>query len=96
MDIMNEIIYLIAYDINEQQYDYSDLKEKIMSYGDYQHPMETMWFIRVGSEVTANDISNSLKEHLHSAHDHIYVMQVLDSVPRQGWLPKAFWKWLKQ
>lgn len=90
------MIYLISYEINEQQYDYSDLKETIMSYGDYQHPMETLWFIRVEDDYTASDIANTLRGHFHSAHDHVYVMEVKDGVPRQGWLPKAFWKWLKQ
>lgn len=90
------MIYLISYEINEQQYDYSGLKEKIMSYDDYQHPMETLWFIRVKDEVTANEIAHALREHLHSVLDHIYVMQVEDGVQRQGWLPRAFWKWLKQ
>ena len=61
---MNEKIYLISYEVNEAQFDYSDLKETI-------------------------------KAHFHSAHDHVFVMQVEDGIPRQGWLPKSFWKWLK-
>lgn len=90
------MIYLISYEIYEQLYDYSGLKEAIMSYGDYQHPMETLWFIRVENDVTANEIANVLRKHFHSTHDHIYVMEVRDNALRQGWLPKAFWKWLKQ
>lgn len=90
------MIYLISYEINEQQYDYSSLKEAIKSYGDYQHPMETLWFVRVPDYVSANAITGNLRNHFHSTHDHIYVMQVRDGIPRQGWLPKAFWKWLNQ
>lgn len=92
---MNEIIYLIAYEINEQLYDYSDLKEKIKAYGDYQHPMETLWFIRVRDNISVNDVSENLRSHLHN-NDHIYVMSVSQNVARQGWLPRTFWKWLKQ
>lgn len=90
------MIYLISYEINEQQYDYSALKEAIKSYGDYQHPMETLWFVRVPDYISVNEIFEKLRQYFHSNHDHIYVMQVHDSIPRQGWLPKAFWKWLNQ
>ena len=90
------MIYLISYEINEQQYDYSSLKEEIKSYGDYQHPMETLWFIRVPENVTVNDVFESLRRHFHSTHDHIYIMKVSENSARQGWLPKVFWKWLNQ
>jgi len=88
--------YLISYEINEQQYDYSSLKEAIKLYGDYQHPMETLWFVRVPDTIDADDIFTRLREYLHSTHDHIFVMEVSENVRHQGWLPKAFWKWLKQ
>lgn len=93
---MNETIYLIAYEINEQLHDYSDLKEAIKAYGDYQHPMETLWFIRVNDALSVNDVSENLRSYLHFTNDHIYVMQVPQDVARQGWLPRTFWKWLKQ
>ncbi len=93
---MEEIIYLIGYDINEQLHDYSDLKEAIKAYGDYQHPIESMWFIRVNSTIGVNEVSDNLRQHLHFNSDHLYVMQVTPNVPRQGWLPRSFWKWLRQ
>lgn len=93
---MNEKIYLISYEGNETQFDYSDLKEVIKSFGDYQHPMEPLWFVRVSDTIDADEISKKIKDHFHSAHDHVFVMQVDDSVPRQGWLPRSFWRWLKQ
>lgn len=93
---MNEKIYLIAYEINETQFDYSSLKEAIKSYGDYQHPMESLWFVRISAKIGSDEISESLRNHFHSVHDHIFVMQVTDDASRQGWLPKSFWKWLRQ
>jgi len=92
---MEDIIYLISYDINEQLHDYSDLKEAIKSYGDYQHPMETVWFIRVDDDISVNEVTERLRSHLHYSNDHIFVMEVPRDVPRQGWLPRSFWKWLK-
>ena len=93
---MDEIIYLIAYEINEQLHDYSSLKEAIKAYGDYQHPMETLWFIRISDDVRVNDVSETLRQHLHFKTDHIYVMKVDENAPRQGWLARSFWKWLRQ
>ncbi len=92
---MNEKIYLISYEVNEAQFDYFDLKETIKSLGDYQHPMEPLWFVRVPDTIGADEILERIKAHFHSAHDHVFVMQVEDGIPRQGWLPKSFWKWLK-
>lgn len=93
---MNERVYLIAYEISESLYDYSSLKEAIRSYVDYQHPMETIWFVRVSEENDADSIAKSLQAHFHSPNDHIFVMLVTKEAPHQGWLPRSFWKWLKQ
>lgn len=92
---MDEIVYLIGYEINEQLHDYSVLKEAIKSYGDYQHPMETIWFIRVNSSLDVDSLTRSLRPHIFD-NDHIFVMQVNNTIPRQGWLPRSFWKWLRQ
>ena len=79
---MNEKIYLISYEVNEAQFDYSDLKETIKSLGDYQHPMEPLWFVRVPDTIGADEISERIKAHFHSAHDHVFVMQVEDGISR--------------
>jgi hypothetical protein len=57
--------------------------------------MEPLWFVRVPDTIGADEISERIKAHFHSANDHVFVMQVEDGIPRQGWLPKSFWKWLK-
>lgn len=44
------MLYLISYDINEQQFDCLCVKETIKIFGDYQHPMETLWFVRTRGE----------------------------------------------
>lgn len=90
------MIYLISYEINEQQFDYLGLKETIKSFGDYQHPMETLWFVKTLTPRDVNEMAARLRLHFHSAHDNVFVMQLPDNVICQGWLPKAFWKWLGQ
>ena len=88
------MLYLISYDINEQQFDYLGLKETIKTFGDYQHPMETLWFVRTSVPRDVNEMTERLRNYLHSAHDTIFVMKVPENPICQGWLPKAFWKWL--
>ena len=90
------MLYLISYDINEQQFDYSDLKDTIKSFGEYQHPMETLWFVRTRETRDVNEMTERLRNYFHSVHDNILVLQVPENTPCQGWLPKAFWRWLRQ
>ena len=89
-------VYLIAYDIQEQLYDYSALKATLMSYGDVQHPMESVWFVCVPDSVSAHDIKDALQGLLQSRHDHIFVTQIVNGVPHAGWMQKAMWRWLKK
>jgi hypothetical protein len=87
------MLYLISYDINEQQFDYLGLKETIKTFGDYQHPMETLWFVKTNVPRDVNEMTERLRNYLHSA-DTIFVMQLPENPTCQGWLPRAFWKWL--
>ena len=88
-------VYLIAYDISEQLYDYTHLKGAIMSYADVQHPMESIWFVCVPETVSAHDIREKLKPYLRCKRDHIFVTQIANGVPHSGWMQKAMWRWLK-
>jgi hypothetical protein len=88
------MVYLIAYEIEERLRDYSALKDCIKGLGDYQHPMETVWFVRTSK--TAEDIVEQLKTHLHLEHDHLFVMPVEEDSRYKGWMQKALWKWLRQ
>ena len=87
-------VYLISYEINEQLFDYSSLKEAIKMLGDYQHPIESLWFVRTDDDAEIDKIAHSLKEHFHTESDHLFVMQMPNSPVCQGWLPRSFWKWL--
>lgn len=88
-----EMVYLISYDINEQVYDYSELKERIKSLGNFQHPMNNLWFVNT-SRHSADDIYDALKDFLHD-RDHLFVISVAYDADRQGWMPRSFWKWYR-
>jgi hypothetical protein len=92
----NKAIYLIAYDINEMQYDYTHLKGAIMSYGDFQHPMESVWFVCVPGDVTADDIYAKLKPHLRGKNDKLYIVEQPRLAHRSGWMQKAMWNWINK
>lgn len=88
-------VYLIAYEIHEQLYDYSALKTALMAYGDVMHPMESLWFICVPDDTTIGDIRHDLMEHLHD-RDRIYIMQLQPGTLSSGWMQRAMWGWLKK
>lgn len=87
------MVYLISYDINEQVYDYSELKEKIKLLGNFQHPTNSLWFVNTSNH-SADDIYEALKMHLRE-RDHLFVMSVASNTDRQGWMPRSFWKWFR-
>ncbi len=88
------MVYLISYDINEQVYDYSEMKERIKSLGNFQHPMNNLWFVN-SINYNADDIYEALRGFLRE-RDHLLVMSVANGADRQGWMPKSFWKWYRE
>ena len=90
------MVFLISYDINESLYDYTELKESIKALGDFQHPMESLWFVDSQIE-DVNVVVERLKGAFRSANDHIFVLKLSDpSINRQGWMPRSFWGWLTE
>lgn len=94
--LSDKAIYLIAYDIHEQQYDYTHLKGAIMSYEDYQHPMESVWFVCVLGGTTADDIYAKLKPYLRSKNDRLYIVEQTRQARRSGWIQKTMWRWMNK
>lgn len=46
-------IFLITYDLKEPGQDYSELYEAIKGLGDWQHPLESMWLVKVNDFIVA-------------------------------------------
>jgi len=88
------MIYLITYDINSKFTDYNDLYDKIKSLGDWFHPLESVWLLHPNYKIDVNKITDKLRETI-SDYDHIFVVEITKS-PKQGWLPKTAWEWLKK
>lgn len=87
------MIYLIAYSINEKLYDYSELKEQIKSLGQFQHPMDDVWFVS-SKHLDEEYEAEKLRRYLHSERDMIFMTKITKQSV-QGWMPKVFWQWLE-
>ncbi len=83
-------IYLISYDLRKPGQNYTSLYEAIKAYGDWQHPMESLWAIYTDED--ANEICNKLRPKI-DVNDSILVVR-LSMDTYQGWLPKSFWEWV--
>lgn len=91
--MIEKMVYLIAYSINERLYDYSGLKEHIKSLGSFQHPMDDVWFVSAVQLDEEREVER-LRRYLHSEKDMVFITRIPES-SMQGWMPNAFWTWIK-
>lgn len=87
------MVYLIMYDLNTEGKDYNALYDKIKSLGEWFHPLESVWFLSSLSN-DVNVITDQLRTTMDN-NDHIFVVEITNQ-PRQGWLPKTAWEWLRE
>lgn len=86
-------LFLITYDLKKPGQNYTELYDSIKSCGDWQHPLESMWVVKVGTLASSNDIYKLLRPKIDD-NDSLFVVDITDR-DRQGWLAKTFWEWLK-
>ena len=92
-------VYLIAYDISDDLGDYSGLKDTIRTISDdYQHPLESIWFIKTEEPIDVKEICGKLKDYFQSTADKLYMAELSPEMNHSGWMPKPklMWKWLKK
>lgn len=85
--------FLITYDLKKPGRNYNDLYEAIKRFGEWQHPLESTWVVKVSSQTYSNDIYNYLRPKIDDG-DFMLVVDITDR-DRQGWLVKSFWEWIK-
>lgn len=88
-------MFLISYDLRKVGQNYSDLYTAIKSFVDWQHPLESVWVVQVGEELSANDIYNRLKPNMDEG-DLLLIVELSRSCDHQGWLSKTFWEWFNR
>ncbi len=84
---------LIAYDLKQPGRNYSELYDQIKGLGDWKHPMESVWVVRVEDELSLNQIRGTLRTKMDN-NDFIFVVDITRS-PYSGWLASSFWEWFR-
>lgn len=85
-------IYLISYDLRKPGQNYTPLYDAIKAYGDWQHPMESLWAVYTSEDV--NSIYSNLRTKIDD-NDNLFIV-LMDTRERQGWLPRSFWQWVNE
>lgn len=85
-------VYLITYDLNSEDRDYTALYDEIENLGNAQRILKSVWLVKVHN-LNAKKISDKLRS-VMDKKDLLYVVKNDDS-ERQGWLYSSNWKWLK-
>ena len=87
------MIVLITYDLKQPGRNYTDLYEAIKALGDWQHPLESTWFVHVPDGTSLDLIVEKLKANADK-NDFFFAVEITKNY--QGWLPKSFWTWINQ
>jgi hypothetical protein len=85
------MIYLITYELNQKDKDYSGFYNEIKSDHAWWHYIDTTWLIK--TEETPQQISDRLLPYLNKETDNLLIIKV-DPTIKQGWLSKEAWKWV--
>ena len=88
-------VFIIAYDLRRTGQNYTSLYDCIKALTtEWQHPMESIWFVKIPEDMAAQSIFDRLKPNLDD-NDSLFVMNVHDFSDKQGWMPKTFWRWIE-
>lgn len=83
--------FLITYDLKRPGQSYSELYKAIKDLGDWQHPLESMWMVKLRNS-TAQNIYETLRPQIDE-NDLLFIVDITNQ-NCQGWLSKAVWRWL--
>lgn len=84
-------ILLITYDLNKPGQDYTKLFEIIKTAPKWWHYLDSTWLI--STQETPSKWFDKLKPSLDE-NDNIFIVDITKQ-PRQGWLPKKAWEWIR-
>jgi hypothetical protein len=86
------MIYLITYDLKKPGRDYSSLHETIKSATSWWHYLDSTWIIY--SKLTVDEWSEKIRQVI-DINDRFIIVDITHR-PRQGWLDKDAWKWIRE
>jgi hypothetical protein len=85
------MILLITYDLKKPGKDYTALYNVIKTAPKWWHYLESTWIIQTPESV---DTWNSRLTKVLDQNDHLLIVDITKR-PRQGWLPKEAWDWIR-
>ena len=90
--MQNKRCYLIDYESSSVEYNY-DVVSQITNLGDWQHPMESVWFVctDLAKDTILNNITSKFK---NKEREHVFIIPLIPD-EYKGWMPKFLWKWLR-
>lgn len=84
------MILIVTYDLRGAAGSYKEFFETIKAQGQWAHYLRSTWLI--STDKSPSEVFNELRLYLQDG-DHLLIAPL--SKPRQGWLPKKAWEWIK-
>jgi len=86
-------LYMVSYDLNSPGQNYKSLYEKLESYPDILHPMESFWLIST-TQTTQQIYENITQGIAFDKNDRLLISKITNS--KQGLLTKTEWEWINK
>lgn len=85
------MLYLVTYDLNKPEQNYSGLFEFLKSNKNWWHHLDSTWLIKSDEEIEI--FKNKVKAQIDD-NDSLLIINVTDD-KYKGWLTKKAWDWLR-
>lgn len=83
-------LFIVTYDLDQPNRNYSGLYERLKSYEAYCRPTESTWILATSR--SAQQIYDYIRPAMDSG-DYVFISNL--GQDRQGWLQKDTWEWLR-
>jgi len=86
------MILLVSYDLNAPSKNYEELYKLFKTSSSWWHYLDSTWLLYTQDSISTwcDNIRKVIDE-----NDHFIVLDVTKQ-PRNGWLPKKAWAWIKE
>ncbi|MCK5022056.1 MAG: hypothetical protein KAR54_02310 [Candidatus Pacebacteria bacterium] len=85
------MLYLITYDLNRPQQNYTELYNALKSRGAWWHYLDSTWLVKSSEDITT--FTNRIKIEIDN-NDSLLVIEITND-NYKGWLPQKAWDWLR-
>ena len=84
-------MYLIVVDLINTTHDYAHLYNAIKQFGAWWHYLNNSWIVRTQQQLDL--MVETLRAHIAQG-DHFMIVDI-SNMPRNGWMPRDAWEWLR-